>query len=67
MNAPQITTRPGVSWNVRYVEFAESNGRTAEQQYAHDMAQDGATMTDFVCWMTRTRSHEWSENKRVTK
>ena len=40
-------------WNPLYIEFASENGRTAEEQNAHDTARKCGPMTDFIIWANR--------------
>jgi len=40
-------------WNPLYVEYARENGRTAEEQAAHDTARLCGPMTEFIVWANR--------------
>jgi hypothetical protein len=42
-------------WNQRYVEFANSNGRIAEEQFAIDSARSSGCMCDFLCWSMKNK------------
>lgn len=40
------------NWNPRYVLYAAHEGRTPEQQVAHDDTRwPGGCMTGYICWI----------------
>lgn len=55
-----------MTWNPRYVLFARCNGRTPEQQDAHDAAQPARNL-EFMSWVQARRQEyqRYSDKSRL--